>query len=113
MNLTYQVISTEEGKTTVKFFYKEDKKYGEFYIYFDRFTKNIKNEKSELGVYGEAVLEPKHIEYASNLLAGLSKTLLGINKCSVCAKEFVPDRCKDTCNFCFEEIQNDHMGDIK
>jgi hypothetical protein len=65
MKLNYLVISTKP--LIVKFFYEDGKKYGEFYIRFNKETSNIKNPKDSIGIRGIAEIEKKSREYAKDL----------------------------------------------
>jgi hypothetical protein len=113
MKLTYEVLSVEKGKSIIKFFYQEGKRYGEFYLRLDRDVKHALNPKSPLGVRGKAEIEAKDRDYAFPLLQGFSEVLEFYKRCDVCGDLFRPDRHLETCNFCWEEIQLDHIGDIE
>lgn len=111
MNLTYQVLSEKE-ETVIKFFYEDVRRYGEFYMRLNRESINTNNPTSPIGVHGKAVLEAKDEDYAFPLLQGISEALEFVKKCDVCGNLFKSDRRPETCDHCWEEIQNDHMGDI-
>lgn len=113
MLLTYQVISQKNGESLIKFYYQENKRYGEFYLRFNRLGQDINNLKSPIGTRGVAEVKAKDQDYAFPLLQGFSEALEFVKRCEVCGKVFNPDRRNETCNLCWEEIQNDHMGNIE
>jgi hypothetical protein len=113
MNLTYEVQSSEEGKSLIKFFYQEEGRYGEFFIELERLSKNMNNSESPLGVYGNAVLQAKDIDYAFPLLKGFAEALEFVKICESCGKKYNASNHIGQCDKCFEETQNDHMGDIE
>jgi len=113
MKLTYQTLSTKDGKPVIKFFYQEDGRYGEFYLEFERVTKDASNLESPIGVFGEAVFEAKDRDYAFPLLKGFAEALEFVKVCEHCGKKYNVSNHVGQCDPCFEETQNEHMGNIE
>jgi hypothetical protein len=113
MKLTYEVQSSKEGKPLIKFFYQEEGRYGEFFIEFERLSREISNLESPVGVYGNATLQAKDRDYAFPLLKGFAEALEFVKICESCGKKYSFSNHVGQCDPCFEETQNDHMGNIE
>lgn len=75
MKLNYTVISSNPLK--VKFFYEDSdkKRYGEFFMEFDRFSLDLKNSTDKLGVTGKAEIFNKDPNYSNDLVLGFRETM--------------------------------------